>query len=66
LQTCLVLAAKNAYAPRSMSGWVAGAVLLLYSHWIKMPLSILIPHAIRKGLKAIFSKTSAKNDATVV
>ena len=61
LEKCLVVAAKNAQNTGSLPGWCAGIAILVYSHWIKMPLKLLVPHLCRKSVKAIFSNDDEKN-----
>ena len=61
LQRCLVHAARHAHEPGSAWGYASAQVLLAYSHWIKMPLRILIPHLIRKSAKGIFTREDRKS-----
>lgn len=53
LQACLVKAAVTAHnKSNSLSTWIggmAGVVILVHSHWMKMPLKLLIPHLCRKS-----------------
>ena len=50
LQTCVDRAARGANGNTTVSGELAGTALLTYSHWMKMPLHLLVPHLIRKSL----------------
>ena len=61
LQRCLTVAAANAHNPGSVAGWLAGIAVLVYSHWIKMPLKLLVPHLWRKSIKALFANDKGTN-----
>ncbi len=55
---CVVHAARHAHQPGSWPGVLAGQVVLGYSHWIKMPLYLLLPHLTRKAwINQFSSKT---------
>lgn len=57
LHTALVAAAQNSLNKQSVRGALASWWLLAYSHWIKMPLRILLPHLLRKWYKNTFQNT---------
>ena len=61
LQRCMVIAAQNAHVSGSAAGWMAGTAVLIHSHWIKMPLRLLVPHLCRKSFQAVFAKTNDAN-----
>ena len=61
LQKLLVVAAIKAHDTYGIAGWLAGTAVLVYSHWIKMPLRLLLPHLCRKSAKALFSADKGKN-----
>ncbi len=45
----IVRAAKTANSDPGLAGEFAASAVLAYSHWMKMPLRILVPHLIRKS-----------------
>src|SRR5450830_539957 len=49
LQSCVERAAREANGKAMVSGNKASSVMLAYSHWMKLPLYILVPHLVRKG-----------------
>ena len=49
-QTCVGRAARDANGNTSITGELAAAALLAHSHWMKMPLPLLVPHLLRKSL----------------
>jgi hypothetical protein len=55
----LTLAAQNAIQPTTLLGTVMEQVLLAHSHWMKMPVEILIPHLARKSWLRIFDRQAA-------
>jgi hypothetical protein len=48
IENCVVRVARHANQSGSWVTALAGAAVLGYSHWIKMPLQLLLPHLIRK------------------
>lgn len=49
LQHCVLRSAREANgAQRSLRGVLSDTFLLAYSHWVKMPVHILVPHLARK------------------
>lgn len=51
LQSCLQRSAREGNdASPSVLAALSGTVVLAYSHWMKMPLHLLIPHLVRKSL----------------
>lgn len=48
IESCVVRVARYANQSGSWITALAGTVVLGYSHWIKMPLQLLLPHLIRK------------------
>ena len=50
LQTCVDRAARQTSGNATVASELAGMALLTYSHWMKMPLNLLVPHLIRKSL----------------
>ena len=57
IESSLVRAARHADDSGSLMIELAGAVVLAYSHWIKMPLRLLLPHLVRKAWMNQFSGT---------
>lgn len=62
LQACVERAAREANGVTTIAGWLAGTALLAYSHWMKMPATLLVPHLVRKSL---MRKTSNKEFGVV-
>lgn len=58
LQLCVERAALEAI-DGSVMGGLAGFAVLAHSHWMKMPLRLLLPHLTRKAWLAWFSKEGA-------
>jgi len=50
LQACVDRAARQASGSTTVASELAGLALLAYSHWMKMPMHLLVPHLIRKSL----------------
>jgi hypothetical protein len=50
LQACVYRAACGANGNATFVSELAGTVMLAYSHWMKMPMHLLIPHLVRKSL----------------
>ncbi len=50
LHACMVRAAVGAVVKPSIAGGLTGTAMLAYSHWMKMPVHLLIPHLARKSL----------------
>ena len=50
LQACVDSAARQASGSTTVASELAGLTLLAYSHWMKMPMHLLVPHLIRKSL----------------
>lgn len=48
LQACVIRAARDANGKGSFVGEMAGIVVLAHSHWMKMPMRLLLPHLARK------------------
>ena len=65
LQRCLVVGAQNAHERGSVRGNIAGLFLLTYSHWIRMPLKLLVPHLCRKSIKALFSRETDQHAVNI-
>ena len=57
LQACVDRAAREANGSNTVAGGMAGTALLAYSHWMKMPMNLLLPHLVRKS---VMRMTSAK------
>lgn len=57
LQACVDRAAREANGNTTVAGGVAGTAMMAYSHWMKMPLNLLLPHLVRKS---VLRMTSAK------
>ena len=55
LERCLVRTARQVNQPSSWLTALSGTAVLGYSHWIKMPLHLLLPHLIRKAWVSQFS-----------
>ena len=53
---CLAIAALSALSPSSFQGKLMAQILLAHSHWMKMPLYLLIPHLVRKSLINLFQR----------
>lgn len=49
LDNCVVYAARHANQSSSWVAGLAGTVVLAHSHWMKMPMHLLLPHLIRKA-----------------
>ncbi len=60
LQTCVDRAARQTSGNTTVASELAGMALLTYSHWMKMPMHLLVPHLIRKSLLRM---TSSKDIA---
>ena len=57
LQACLERAAMETNGNITLSGELAGWVLLAYAHWMKMPMNLLLPHLVRKSrMRMTFNK----------
>jgi hypothetical protein len=50
LQACVYRAAREANGSTTVAGDLAGTAVLAYSHWMKMPMHLLVPHLVRKSL----------------
>src|SRR5450830_56822 len=50
LQACVERAARQTSGNTTVASELAGLALLTYSHWMKMPMHLLVPHLIRKSL----------------
>jgi hypothetical protein len=59
LQTCVVHAAKHAHGVKTFSDELAGTVVLAHSHWMKMPMHLLVPHLARKTWLGWFPEKKA-------
>lgn len=57
IESSVVRAARHANDSGSWVTALAGTVVLAYSHWIKMPLRLLLPHLARKAWVNHFSGT---------
>lgn len=55
----LTLAAQNAIQPTTLLGTLMEQLLLAHSHWMKMPIEILVPHLIRKSWLRIVDRQAA-------
>jgi hypothetical protein len=55
LQACVYRAAREANSNPSLVGHLAGTAVLAYSHWMKMPMHILLPHLVHKSLARMTS-----------
>src|SRR5574343_654251 len=55
----LTLAARNAIQPTTLLGTLMEQLLLAHSHWMKMPIRLLVPHLIRKSWLRIVDKQAA-------
>lgn len=53
---CLALAAQNAIQPTTLLGAIMEQLLLAHSHWMKMPIGLLVPHLIRKSWLRMFDR----------
>ncbi|MEO8118238.1 MAG: nucleotidyltransferase family protein [Rhodoferax sp.] len=49
LQACVDRAAREANGNSSVAGELAGTAVLTFSHWMKMPMPLLLPHLMRKA-----------------
>ena len=58
LERCVVYAARYANQPSSWVAGLAGTMVLAHSHWMKMPMNLLLPHLIRKAWVNQFSEKS--------
>ena len=56
----LVAASRQPLRMGGVSGQIAAWLLLAHSHWIKMPVRILLPHLLRKWYKNTFQNTDKK------
>lgn len=56
LHACIELAACEANGRPTWRGELAGIVVLAHSHWMKMPLRLLLPHLVRKSVMRMKSK----------
>lgn len=56
---CLALAAQNAIKPTTVLGSVMEQLLLAHSHWMKMPIGLLVPHLVRKSWLRLFDRQAA-------
>lgn len=45
----VVDAALQTYGNKTLRGEVAGTFVLIHSHWMKMPMHLLVPHLLRKA-----------------
>ena len=54
LEPVLVAASRQPLGMGGVSGQIAAWLLLAHSHWIKMPVHILLPHLVRKWAKSLF------------
>ncbi len=55
LQACVDRAAREANGNTTVAGEMAGTAVLAYSHWLKMPMHLLVPHLVRKSLMRMTS-----------
>ena len=55
LQACIDRAAREANGKATVAGELAGTAVLAYSHWMKMPLHLLVPHLVRKSFMRMTS-----------
>lgn len=56
---CLTLAAQNAIQPKTILGSLMEQLLLAHSHWIKMPIRLLVPHLLRKSWLRVVDRQAA-------
>ena len=49
LPVCLAHAARDAKGDSTLRGQLAGLALLVFSHWLKMPMHLLVPHLMHKS-----------------
>jgi hypothetical protein len=49
LQACVDRAAREANGRTTVAGELAGTAVLTFSHWMKMPMQLLLPHLVRKA-----------------
>jgi Uncharacterised nucleotidyltransferase len=61
LTRVLVRAARNRLSHPSLAGTMCEWLLLAHSHWVKMPLRLLVPHLARKAWLAIWPTKSASS-----
>jgi hypothetical protein len=62
LARILIGSANNRLSNATLTGTLCEWALMAHAHWIKMPLSLLIPHLVRKSWLALWP---AKNEASV-
>jgi hypothetical protein len=62
LQACVVRAARDANGNGSFVGEMAGIAVLAHSHWMKMPMRLLLPHLARKTWLMWFPEKSDTAD----
>jgi len=62
LQACVVRAARDANGNGSFVGEMAGIAVLAHSHWMKMPMRLLLPHLARKTWLIWFPEKSDTAD----
>lgn len=55
----VVHAALHAYGKKTWRGELAGMAVLAHSHWMKMPMHLLVPHLIRKAWMGSFPEKKA-------
>lgn len=55
----LTLAAQNAIQPTTLLGTLMEQLLLAHSHWMKMPVGILVPHLLRKSWLRMVDRQAA-------
>lgn len=60
IEGCVVRVARYANQSDSWVTALAGTAVLGYSHWIKMPMQLLLPHLIRKTWLATGLRTNVK------
>lgn len=49
LRNCLLRSGREANGDLSIRGQFAGSAVLAHSHWMKMPVRLLVPHLLRKS-----------------
>lgn len=60
VQACVNRAARQAGGNTTVASELAGMALLTYSHWMKMPMHLLVPHLIRKSLLRMTSSKDVR------
>lgn len=63
LRNCLLRAARDANGVGTMLGKIAGTAVLAHSHWMKMPVRLLVPHLVRKSYLRMTNADDVKSQA---